>query len=242
MILHNPSQRTKLVQRPRIDGSQSAQTLKLLHLRITGQYHSFRNLLHKLKVAGLPRECVPTSLRKPKGRRTVHERLLPIQHAFRMSLDETKRRMKRLLNMMEFLNFVKWAFGPDGLPNLLIIAYGDFSLKERFGWTQILFCRYPRPGVCISSAQEDKSGVFGPALPFRIMHPEDEYLWDEIDGGREMLKACPQDTGLDDSVARYRGDNDEIVFDESYYSDSDMEGAEFVEEYGWDMFEEDFFD
>ena len=74
------------------------------------------------------------------------------------------------------------------------------------------------------------------------MHPEDEYLWDEIEGGREMLKACPQDTGLDDSVAWYRADNNEIIFDESYYSDSDMEGAEFVEEDEWDMFEEDFFD
>lgn len=139
-----------------------------------------------------------------------------------MSLGETQTRTRRLLNMLELVDFVKWAFGPDGLPNLQIVAFGDFSIRERFGWTQVLFVRYPRPGICVSGAKVDESGVFGPSLPFRFMHPEDEYLWDEIEGSRELLEACPQALGVEDTIIMNQEGYDGSQ-QESYFSDSDIE-------------------
>ncbi|OJJ87882.1 uncharacterized protein ASPGLDRAFT_42942, partial [Aspergillus glaucus CBS 516.65] len=171
---------------------------------------------------------------------------MPSEHAFaihlalRMSLDQADRRMKRLLNMMELLNFVKWAFSPDGLPNLMVLAYGDFSCKQRHGWSQVVFVRYPRPNMPIPSAKEDQNGVFGPSLPFRIMHPEDEYLWDEIDGAKELLEACPQ-LCAEDITAR---PNENVTYpepQESYFSDDELPGAEcddvdYFEEFAEDVF------
>lgn len=210
-----------------------------MHLRITGHYYTPRNLLHKLKVAGLPKECVPKSQRRPKDVRPDSVPNLPPDSNFRITLVEAQRRMRRLLNMMELLNFVSWAFSPHGLPNLQILAYGDFSQK-RFAWTQLVFVRYPRPNMCVPGAQTDPSGVFGEALPFRLMHTEDLYLFDEIEGSREMLEACPLD--LD---AEFRVDQpviDDLDAEESYYSDSDLEGGKDMEEdEAWAEFERDFF-
>lgn len=138
---------------------------------------------------------------------------------------------------MELLNFVKWAFGPDGLPNLLLLAYGDFSCGERYRWSRVVFVRYPRPNVPIPSAQEDKDGVFGPALPFRVMHPEDEYLWDEIEGAREFLEACPQYCPEDERASYQNG-----YGQESYFSDDELPGPEAGDEEDYlEEFEEDFF-
>jgi hypothetical protein len=41
----------------------------------------------------------------------------------------------------EFLSIAEWAFGPTGLPNLQILAFGDFSHKERFQKQQFLIRR-----------------------------------------------------------------------------------------------------
>lgn len=57
----------------------------------------------------------------------------------------------------EFVSFAEWAFGPTGLPNLQILAIGDFSDKDRFQKQQCLIRRrchekerrcddYQRPG------------------------------------------------------------------------------------------------
>lgn len=91
----------------------------------------------------------------------------------------------------------------------------------------------------IASAQEDKSGVFGPSLPFRIMHPEDEYLWDEIDGAKELLEACPQ-LCVENVMARANENGQRAEPRDSYYSDDELPGDEGDEE-GLVGFE-DFFD
>ena len=149
--------------------------------------------------------------------------------------------MEKLLNMMELFNFVKWVFGPDGLPNLMILAHGDFSCKQRHGWSQVVFVRYPRPNMPILSAREDRNGAFGPSLPFRIMHPEDEYLWDEIDGAKELLQACPQPCA-EDITAR---PNENVHYPEpleSYYSADELPGTEGNDGDCFNEFAEDYFD
>lgn len=157
-----------------------------------------------------------------------------------MDLAEAQRRMKRPINMMELLNFVQWAFSPNGLPNLQVLAYGDFSVKEYFGWSQLVFVRYPRPNMCVPGAQYDPSNTFSASLPFRLMHPEDEYLWDEIDGAHELLEACPVDPEV--GYPHHQLSANEMYVQDNYYSDSEMEGGEEMsEEEVWEEFEEDFF-
>jgi hypothetical protein len=38
-------------------------------------------------------------------------------------------------------SFADWAFGPTGLPNLLVIAFGDFSQDGRFSGSHIFIFR-----------------------------------------------------------------------------------------------------
>ena len=45
------------------------------------------------------------------------------------------------MSMDDLADFAEWAFGPTGFPNLLVLAYGDFSHQGRFRWTNLLFCR-----------------------------------------------------------------------------------------------------
>lgn len=197
-------------------------------------------MLHKLKIAGLRKECVPISERRPKRIRSSCIPVLPADNPLRLTLVEGQRRVRRLLNMMELLAFVKWAFSPNGLPNLQIFAYGDFSQK-RFAWSQLIFVRYPRPNMCVPGAQTDPSGIFGEKLPFRLMRPEDSYLFDEIDGSREILEACPVSLQSESHIAQplVHDDLDEV---ESYFSDTDLEGgSEMDDEETWDEFEDDFF-
>lgn len=86
------------------------------------------------------------------------------------------------MDMAVFLRFAAWVFGPNGFPHLQILALGDFT-KPANSWSQIVLCRQPRP-----------RGI-QPALCFRVMHPEDEHLWDNIEKSREVLYACiPNDS------------------------------------------------
>lgn len=73
----------------------------------------------------------------------------------------------------EILLFAEWAFGPQGLQNLLILAYGNFTDRE--GSRNYLFCR-----------DLDKS--YG--ATFRKISTEDNYVWDLVPGAESMLREC----------------------------------------------------
>jgi hypothetical protein len=94
----------------------------------------------------------------------------------------------------EFVSFAEWAFGPTGLPNLQILALGDFSDKDRFKKQQFLIRRgchekerrygdYQRPGC-----------GHGPDIShsFFATSTADIQIWGglPVDGAR-LLSACP---------------------------------------------------
>jgi hypothetical protein len=87
----------------------------------------------------------------------------------------------------DLLNFAEWAFSSEGFPELLILAYGDFSDRR----SRVLFCRKSSilgtgdRSLLADEPQTDRC--------FRIMSRKDEYLLGSIEGCLELLNACPPD-------------------------------------------------
>jgi hypothetical protein len=100
------------------------------------------------------------------------------------------------ISMKDLLDFAEWAFGPAGFPNLLVLAYGDFAHHGRSEWTNLLFCRNSLSRISFDDAATSTEAGLRSAS-FRIMAQNDEYLWDQIEGGSNMLSACPIEQSLD---------------------------------------------
>lgn len=83
-----------------------------------------------------------------------------------------------------FLQFAIWAFGKDGLPDLRVLAWGDFSYDSRWAEYNALLCR-------------DQSLVDEVGFTFRTPLDSDTYYWDLIDDNIDMLAACPSDSMFD---------------------------------------------
>jgi len=79
--------------------------------------------------------------------------------------------------MPELLKFADWAFGPEGLPELDILAYGDFSHRDR--QPNILMCR-----------SRDLTPV---SKPHRQLTKKDVKLWEVVQDNLDLLEACPED-------------------------------------------------
>ncbi|KAL4909753.1 hypothetical protein BDW74DRAFT_173248 [Aspergillus multicolor] len=70
-------------------------------------------------------------------------------------------------------NFAKWAFSAEGLPNLQVLAYGDFSYAGRYDKFNLLLCR------CNSGEG------YQPLTPSQVT------TWEFVQGNMDMLAACP---------------------------------------------------
>ncbi|KFY47342.1 hypothetical protein V494_00025 [Pseudogymnoascus sp. VKM F-4513 (FW-928)] len=95
-------------------------------------------------------------------------------------------RTQRIANRSDFsgpaqalLKFARWAFSSEGIPELQILAWGDFSHDGRWGESNVILCR-------------DQS--FEPTgTNFRRLRDSDLNYWDMIDGNMDMLSACSPD-------------------------------------------------
>ncbi|RDH21255.1 hypothetical protein M747DRAFT_223860, partial [Aspergillus niger ATCC 13496] len=83
---------------------------------------------------------------------------------------------------LEIYKFAKWAFSADGLPNLTVLAWGDFSHEGHYSEHNDLLCR------C--------------GTGYRRLNPSDISLWDLVNDNMDMLAACPfaefTDLSIDD--------------------------------------------
>jgi hypothetical protein len=75
------------------------------------------------------------------------------------------------------LDFAEWAFSTEGLPNLQILAYGDFSYEGRYAEYNALLCR-------------DHVATEPKQVGFRALTDADIYLWDLLDNNMGVLMAC----------------------------------------------------
>ena len=78
-----------------------------------------------------------------------------------------------------FFKFARWAFGPEGIPELRILAWGDFSHDGRWGESNVLLCR-------------DQS-LLATGSSFCALVDSDFEHWNLIDGNMDMLSACSLD-------------------------------------------------
>jgi hypothetical protein len=76
----------------------------------------------------------------------------------------------------EVRDFAEWAFGPDGLPELQLFAYGDFSCPGLFDEYNALFCRAEASGSSLTSSE--------PVVPFSGP------LWSVVESQMEALGSC----------------------------------------------------
>jgi hypothetical protein len=82
--------------------------------------------------------------------------------------------------------FACWAFGPNGLPDLEVLAYGDFSFQGR--QPNVLLCRSedkPDHGYLCDMSFSAKG--------FRELKKQDVRLWEMVQDNIDFLEACPGD-------------------------------------------------
>ena len=93
------------------------------------------------------------------------------------------------------LAFAHWAFGPDGLTTLQVLALGDFSFRGRFANDQVLLCRQEQR---TSGSADDALSptAHAPELMFREVISEDRNLQALVDTQGDLLEACPVDSLL----------------------------------------------
>ena len=95
------------------------------------------------------------------------------------------------------LQFANWAFGPDGLLGLQVLAFGDFSYDGRFHNHNHFFCRHT---WSIRNPEDDSLQQSNDELilKFRPIRENDRELWELIDQNTEFLEACPTDPIIHD--------------------------------------------
>jgi hypothetical protein len=91
----------------------------------------------------------------------------------------------------DVLNFAHWAFGPDGLPELEILAYGDFSFQGR--QPNMLLCRSQDLTENMTNESPDTEAAKASNGLYRQVLKEDTRLWEIVQDHSEFLEACPED-------------------------------------------------
>jgi hypothetical protein len=86
--------------------------------------------------------------------------------------------------------FTSWAFGPDGLPSLQVLCYGDFSYQGRRPY--ISFCR--SKSLDCQNAYDSNSRISVQA--YRVVRREDVTEQEILQINARFLEACPEDSLL----------------------------------------------
>lgn len=136
--------------------------------------------MNKRALLSLPRTC-------------PHLRLLHVRafgwlafEGYREGLDDQSE-SKFSAMLPEIHELASWAFGPEGLPNLQILAYGDFSYRGRR--PHLVLCRFKSlDGVDI---QKSAAGLSD--LAYREVTKEDVSEQEILYTNAHFLEACPED-------------------------------------------------
>jgi hypothetical protein len=180
-----------------IQSAESSQSLRILHFRVDGSPTAV-DVVQLLVGSGYPRELIPVSMRK--GRQYDRPR----------NLETTGY----TLALSQLIEFATWAFGPVGVPNLELIAFGNFS-SEPCRWSRVLLRRDPYGGQRSLSPQwvpnwSRRILGYGPygvgqpdeysnPLPFKLIHPDSVY---PVIGVDELGISCVS-LGLATLLERY---------------------------------------
>ncbi|PGH01978.1 hypothetical protein GX51_04910 [Blastomyces parvus] len=159
------------VLKQKLEPYAANQRLKLLHLRVS--WKATRELLINL-FESRTRQPTRIMLDLPTEKRDHRD-----------ALCEEFTDIHNYLRVRCLLAFLQWAFGPTGLPNLKIFVVGELYGGSR---PHIPFCRRPRDAPWPDASPQPP--IMKRYKTFRIMTKADSYLWDEIEGARDMIGAC----------------------------------------------------
>ena len=112
-------------QSKRLDSMTPRSAIKLLHVRLSGE--NKKSAQTDLMMRGLPDSSLPSTNLPWKLSTTTRQQ---------MSLDPHRAHQVPGLS-----TFAAWAFSPHGLPNLQVLAYGDFSYEGRYVEDTFIFAR-----------------------------------------------------------------------------------------------------
>jgi hypothetical protein len=104
---------------------------------------------------------------------------------------ESESRSRVSQTLPEVFDFAHWAFGPDGLPELEILAYGDFSYQGR--QPNILLCRSQDLTETMTDRSEGTGAAHASNSPYRQVTRKDVRLWEMVQGHSDLLEACAED-------------------------------------------------
>lgn len=90
----------------------------------------------------------------------------------------------------EIHQLASWAFGPEGLPSLQVLAYGDFSYRGRR--PNLVLCRCEL--LDDSDIQKSAAGLSG--LAYREVTKADISEQETLYTNAHFLEACPEDSLL----------------------------------------------
>lgn len=79
----------------------------------------------------------------------------------------------------EVNKFADWVFGPNGFPQLLVFAYGDFAFSKSCRDYNVLYCR------------NDSVGMKESDSAYKVLTHANKELWDWVMVNMDFLSACP---------------------------------------------------
>ncbi|OJJ38773.1 hypothetical protein ASPWEDRAFT_168659 [Aspergillus wentii DTO 134E9] len=153
-----------------IRSSRISRSIKLIHFRMEGTYYLLQDVVKELVKSGYPTDLLPPS---------IHTRDQQAPKPDDSNEAERAPKIPESHFLPKLFQFAKWAFRPEGLPSLQVLAYGDFANNDQ-KWTRLLLCRHD-PNVSLDS------GGASDDLPFRLVHPENQRCLGGIERGRELL-------------------------------------------------------
>ncbi|KLJ07936.1 hypothetical protein EMPG_16593 [Blastomyces silverae] len=159
------------VLKQKLEPYAANQRLKLLHLRVS--WKATRELLVNL---------VESRTHQPTR---VTLDLPPVNYDQGATDNGEFSDIHNYLRVGCLLAFLQWAFGPTGLPKLKIFVVGELYGESR---PHIPFCRRPQDAPWPDASPQPP--IMKRYKTFRIMTKADSYLWDEIEGARDMISAC----------------------------------------------------
>ncbi|KAJ5346162.1 hypothetical protein N7452_004166 [Penicillium brevicompactum] len=181
-------------------------TIRILHIRFSGSERLHRDIPHEIsarlrtkqlrnmcqnyQIESIGQGCYPNSW-SDLANIINDDSTSPV--IWDMDQSDSAGKFLPVSEADEFVSFAEWAFGPTGLPNLQILALGDFSHKDRFQKQQCLIRRrchkkerryedYPR-----SSCGHEPE--FSPC--FCATNAADDQIWGGPSVGARLLSACP---------------------------------------------------
>jgi hypothetical protein len=169
--------------------------LQVLHLRFSGPERIHRDIKQEIEALLHERYAKRVSLPHKDGSDDPLARIVNQTNTLAPSnyrLSEAAQKPTSVCDAEEFLSFADWAFGPSGLPNLEILAFGDFSYEDRYSSQQFLVRRVGDAEECIQ--EDDRLAMYEPSgLSFCSADIADPRIWNRVSmDGAQFLGACPE--------------------------------------------------